>query len=250
MSLDRLRTFGQMRTAAAAAAGASPLLTDLVTYYKLSDRLASHGGSSYDLTENNTPTYISGKLGNCLHCDLTEHSTLARGSIGNLSPGAHDWSLSFWFATLSGTSSSIRTLISVWDDGGNQKEWRVFYRGSDNRVDGLVSYNLSAAAQAGPYTIAGGLNTGEWHHVVLRYTLGTGIEVIVDNDVAGKVTAACTTMTQGTAPFVIGGLWSSGAWAGPSALTDIDAVGFWYRKLTDAEIGQLYNSGSGLEYPF
>lgn len=230
-------------------AAGSPLLTDLVAYYKLSDRLAAHGGSGFDLTENNTPTYVAGHLGNSLHCDLSEHLTLARGSVGNLSPGAHDWSLSFWFATLNGASSSIRGLVMVGDHGANQREWRVYYKASTNLMYTAVSNDLTAENVA-TYTLGGGINTSDWNHIVLRYTLGVGVELIVDNDLAGKGTAACTTMVQGTGPFLVAGLWTSGAWAGTSAMADIDDVAFWHRALTDAEIASLYNSGSGLEYPF
>ena len=104
-----------------------------------------------------------------------------------------------------------------------------------------------------------GLVVGLWYHVVCWYdSVNNQIGIVVNNGV--PTVATYTGNYYGTVearpeiPFFVGYDGSEytteaypnwGHWKG-----QLDEIGFWKRKLTETEIGQLYNEGYGFAYPF
>lgn len=88
------------------------------------------------------------------------------------------------------------------------------------------------------------LADGEWHHIVVTYNSdGHKVRTYLDGQFVTE-DATKTLNTGDTYGFSIG-IGSQGKFVGL-----IDEVGLWSRPLTDNEVNQLYNSGSGLQYPF
>jgi hypothetical protein len=73
------------------------------------------------------------------------------------------------------------------------------------------------------------------------------LSIYVNGNQEVGVTLAVTAFPDNTSPFSIGTWPGIG---GQNFLGEIDEVGIWSRALTSGEISDLYNSGSGLSYPF
>jgi len=226
------------------------LKTGLENYWELDDETATVG---QDFTEVGTVTYDTGKIGDCAECPSGDnHLEIAHADVGNLSGGAHDWTLSFWFASRAGGSSSTRALCGMGKMGVNlSKEYVLYHIANDDDVWIRSFDDGRNADDSSKYNVPGGINTGEWHHVVLRNVHGTGLELIIDGDLAGSVSTTNPETQSASGPFCLGSAYYTDAakypWAGN---VDIDEAAFWYRALTDEEILQLYNDGDAITHPF
>jgi Laminin G domain. len=94
---------------------------------------------------------------------------------------------------------------------------------------------------------AGSVCDGNWHQCILTWD-ATHTNLYLDNGSPITVTPTGSPTPDSTSRTnAIGAQWSGtlGFFTG-----DIDEVGIWSRALTSTEVGQLYNSGAGLAYPF
>lgn len=234
--------------------GASPLLTNLISYWKLDEasgtRNDSHGTNH--LTDNNTVTQAVGKIGNCAQFTAanSEFLSIADNASFDLS-GA--MSASFW--VYRDTVGLDETYVGKWtyDTDGefvfqsgstDMNKMRIFLATSAG--DPGSGCNMEFASFA---TVA-----STWYHLAVVfdgslsgnanrlkvYQNGSALTLSV---VAGAVPA---TLRNGTAPFHLGKFGG--------ALTRyhngrLDEVGLWSRALTSGEVAQLYNSGNGVTYP-
>lgn len=112
-----------------------------------------------------------------------------------------------------------------------------------------LNFGITGANYQGYTCTASSLTftTDTWYHLAARYD-GSADH---NNMKLHRDTSSIRTGSSGANPtdvtpasFIIGrDGGSSGPWRGL-----IDQVAFWKRELTDGEISQLYNSGSGLAY--
>lgn len=241
--------------AAVAAPGPAPyqrpaysLSTSLIAYWRLEEASGTRadalgtgcGGSGCALTDNNTVTQNTGKIGNAAEFTRANSEYLSHADDADLSLSTNtDFTLCAWaYPTLDTAGNYViagQKLGSYWiswNEGASDK-FSVFVKKADNSASvGQVNGSTST------------LNA--WHFVCGWYDSSTSLVYIqVDNG-----TPATQVFTYGTrddsGAFVIGSRSS------PSDYFNgrIDAVGFWKKVLTSTERGYLWNGGAGCEYPF
>lgn len=213
------------------------LTTALISYWKLEEasgtRYDSHG--SNHLTDNNTVLSAAGKIGTAADFEATNSEYLSIADNEDLSFGDEDFTFACW-VKLESTGSDQRVF---WKGDGT--DWAVygletFGTGWKFRVAGVENYTWNAPSTT----------TGTWYFIVCWYdSVANTINTQVNNGTidstshSGGITTDAGSFALGTHP-VYGGYFDG----------LIDEFGVWGRVLTSAERTALYNSGSGLTYPF
>lgn len=217
------------------------IIDNLVSYWKLDetaagDAIDAHG--SHDLTNSNATINQAGKIGRAYDFNGST-SRIYKADHADFDIASGLISINLWVYI--DTESGDRPFICK-DEYGASRGWYFRYRGDDNELqfyawDGADKYILE------PCT----LSTSTW--TMLTFTSdGTYYRFYKDGSLVGAARAKALGNTADTNELEIGrqnlptDSWFDGL---------IDEVGLWMGKaLSDAEITSLYNSGSGLAYPF
>ena len=154
------------------------------------------------------------------------------------------FSVSAWFRSADGSPGSNDTIVSKYNTGDNQREWRVSVDDSA-RIKVFTSDNGTATDSA--YTSFTVTDTN-WHHVVFTYdgsvaTAGLRTTLYVDG-VNHGITIAGGTFTailhEGNKPLTIGSFTSGGSsaenWNG-----SISEVAIYNSALSASQVKTLYN---------
>lgn len=219
-----------------AGAAPSPLLTDLISYWKLDEasgtRVDSVGGN--DLTDNNTVTQGAGKVDSAAVFVAANNEYLSRASNASLQAGDIDWTFALWFK--SAAFPANQSLLGKDIDTGREYSIYLITTGQVTVLYG-ATFAQSLAVTANDWHLAIG-----WHDA----TANT-LNVQVDNAAAVSQATAGAAPPVGAAEFRIGAIAYPGF---PQYLSgSVDEVGFWKRVLTADERTQLYNGGDGVTYP-
>ena len=218
--------------------GETGLLTDIVASYRL-DEISGvrkdSSGNSRDLTDNNTVGSIIGKVDRA--ADFTasnsEYFSLPDASLGGLSPGSSDFTISVWFNF---KSLSQQFLAGVWKtSGAAHREW-LFQLDSSDKVNFFTSANGSSETSVK----TSALSIDTWYHILVTHD-NTGSSRHLYLDGTSVANDSNVTVYQGGGDFQIGNTQDS---------TDfmdgyVDEFNFWARVLTASEIASLYNDGRG-----
>jgi Concanavalin A-like lectin/glucanases superfamily len=213
----------------------SGLNAGLVSFWKLADLTDSIGSNA--LTNNNSATFVAGKIGNCGNFVRASSQYFSVASNASLQVGSTDFSVSAWFNAADFTSNQEiinrldATLNGDYDlyiDSSGILHWRVW---------------LSTGAQFTISTAA--LSTATWYHAVATYTRATKTGALYLSN-AAPLTASAPSNPANTAIELDIGRYGGGTYFNGK----IDAVGFWSRALQAADVSLLYNSGNGIEPPF
>ena len=217
--------------------------TNLVSHWKLDEtsgtREDAHG--SNDLTDNNTVGYGTGKQGNCADFEENDSEYLSRASASMSGATFTDsaWSINMWiypetvtnnglFAKFSGSSGYSGMMC------GFNTNWIQCFA-DPNNSDRDINFN-------GGTTFA----NGEWAMVTITFE-STYCRLYKNGSLAHTVYGLpAGALSSNSIPFVLGATyWTSvqNHWDGL-----IDEVSYWSRKLSDAEVTAIYNSGNGLPY--
>jgi hypothetical protein len=229
----RANSLGVLRQGTVSGGAASPLLTDLVAYWKLDDLTWSDSVGSNNLTNNGSVTIGTPKVG-------AGSAEFDGTNFLNLNPGiavSSDLSISLWCYPDAGYGSGTNAgLIEQFNDWG-----RIFINNTTGVIQARVKQSSGIERAVATSTV---ISTAAWSHIVLVANSTTGVATLyVNNTSVGSQTYDGTLRSVGD-DLVIG-----------QQLSDffdgrIDEAGFWSRVLTVSEISDLYNSGSGLSYPF
>lgn len=209
------------------------LTTDIEVYYKLDTNNSTQPDSvgSNDGTVTGATYTASGKINGAYSFDATTEKIVLDSAItftGAFTisfwgkPNSYD-SIDYGMAMASSSSASYSGLRLVT----SSDKLLLSITGSERRWD--LSSNI--------------VGDGNWHHFVFTRNASNIPSAWIDGVDKG-VLAECT----GTASFDQMARYQNSngySWNGL-----IDEMGLWSRELTDTEIGELYNSGSGLTYPF
>lgn len=223
----------------AAGGGGSAFATNLAGHWKFNEssgNAADSSGNGTTLTNNNTATFTAGKLSNAAtlaSASSQSFSVATNASISTVSDKS--FSLQAWakFTDL----SVIRPIVQLgWDDGYGQF---ILYYNQGNNDWRVQMANGSAQVVEGTTTPG----TGSWFHFVFTYDAASdGLKLYVNNG------------TPATASYAGGNVTNSGSFkvgAGVSQFMagQIDDVALWVnRVLSSTEVGQLNNSGGGLDF--
>ena len=189
-------------------------LTDnLQAFYKLSD-ITDSSGYNRTLTNNGGVSFAPGKIGDAGVFNSGNNFEVTNSILPN-----SDYSLAGWvnFSNF----DSLQYIFSFGYDMG------VLFH------PGVSPAEVIFTTQVGSYVGAGTPSANEWHFIFVSRNANGDCSISIDN---GTVfTGNFGEMYFPT--FQIGYLLNG----------SIDAVGVWNRVLTQQEVTELYNSGTGLE---
>ena len=195
------------------------LIDNIVSYYKLDTNNSTQPDSagSNDGTVSGGAVYTgSGKINGAYDFDGTDGKIDVDASLGTVH------SASIWF------NANATDGIVLGETGS--KYFLYFVGGQIYYFDGTSFDNVAYV-----------LPIGSWHHYVVTRNDQT-LKFYVDGSQQGTT----DTLTSNNAMT----LKTIGTGATFYADGKIDEVGVWDGVLSDAEVTELYNSGSGLQYPF
>jgi hypothetical protein len=207
-------------------------LTDnLQAFYKLSD-LSDSSGNNRTLTNNGNVSFASGKLGNAGVFDGSNYFSNANLNLN----GAEAATCSVWFKGPEQGDQKI--IVSKWNEWGISSQFVMTKTSLDDIRLLLLNQNGSyVEANAGSFIV------DEWNHAIFAYN-GSEVKFFLNGNLQDTQSFSGGLLNS-DAIFAIGtsqeGLGLQ-EWTG-----QIDAVGIWNRALSDAEVAELYNSGTGLE---
>lgn len=224
------------------------LATNVVFYLKLdesSGNAADASGNSRDFTNNNSCTYGTGILNNCLaYQGGTASKNLTRADEAALSPtAAATWSCWYKPSTLSGSVDT--NICSKWHYFVAES-WLLRTNGTE--IEFFVDGNASGI------TSGLGLSTGTWYHIVVVFdgsgSGNSGRLKLYVNGVEKTLTYTNTvpaSLPDVAAPFQIGAWYQSGVVerAGGGA---IDEFGFMNTAWSSDYVTAAYGSGTPPAY--
>lgn len=224
----------------------TPSLYGTTAYWKLDESSGNAVDSSaggYTLTNNNTVAYASAVINNGADFG-TANTNKSLSIINDLTITGGSATLAGWFKMrteiASGQQSFFRQI-----DGGTHTSYQIFYdyNGGTRRLR-FQRTKYSVADQQADYTTT--LGTSNFYHLVLTYD-GATITGYVNGSSVGTVAASGSGSSGDPGDsFVIGDSYGGGL----SASCYADEVGIWSRALTSGEVTSLYNSGTGIQFPF
>lgn len=225
--------------------GGVNLLSGIQGYWKCDENTgtttadATGNGNTGTLSGTNAPTWAA--TGKILH-GLTFTSTLCWVDAGT-GPALSTFSISAWV-----NASSIpnyQTILSRANVGGDSRNYHL----DITQTTGIPRLVFTTAPNT--YQICTGTSpivATSFYHVVGTYD-GTTMRLYVNGSAAGTTSTSTTPETTGSQKLLIGAQWT-GADGSFGQVGVLDELGLWNRALTSAEVTALYNSGSGLQYPF
>lgn len=206
-----------------------------IFHYDLDETSGTRADSlfSHPLTDNNTVLYGAGKISNAADFEDTNSEYLTASSDTLLQTGDINFTAACWVNPESFSGFD-------WVMGKGYWEWAFITNNGTPRF--YVNTNGSAYAE---WTSA--MSTGSWYYFVGYHDTTNnllGISVNGGNFATSSYTSGISTNTDSL------GIGASYA-AGFPFDGLIDECTFWKgRILTQGEVSTLYNSGSGLTYPF
>lgn len=241
------------RVAAAAGGGATPLLTNLLAYWDLSEASGQRNDghtNAYHLADNNTVGNAAGVgAGQTAALFVQANSEWLNLTYANgasvLVPGTGDWTIGLWCRPdAAATTENLIALGYAPDtEGGALLQTNTAALGRFTaRVDDNAGGSRNGLTTGGVGDIR-----GVFVFVVWKLNRTTDLQIVKANDSAqawfssGDDISAVTDIQMHTArSFEVGG---SGFGTG-SCDARIHAVGIWNRLTTDAEDTWLHNSGT------
>jgi len=214
------------------------LSTDLTAYYALSDESDSKGSNT--LTNNGSSAFGAGKYLNAVDFGAVNVSEYLSTTTPNFT--SVDYTMSCW-ANVTTVPPAYAQIIEHADDT------QAIATGIEY-INGTLRWRRDKPGVAGAnYTSTQTLTAGTWYNLVIRFN-GATLIGHVNGTASGT---GLTTSGSGLAAavnegFAIGSdasIVDSGAanWTGL-----VDETAIWSRALTDAEIADLYNGGTGSFY--
>lgn len=240
--------FGRKRRAPAG----SPLLTGLVAYWKLEEA----SGTREDAHTGNIDLALAvGSVGNAAGKHGNAAAFVADGNVLQSSNTAlrptGDFTVAAWVnaMALAGASSWGRGIASFHSGAEPAAgDWYVSVH-----ADGVLRFAYNTTSGSADPTATSITDTAyvtslaTWYHLAFRRSGGT--KSIWVNGVSRGLSASTPSFASnwGLQNFNLAQVWSDPAYCWDGL---IDSVGIWSRALSDAEIGELYATGDGLDYPF
>ena len=202
-------------------------LTDnLQAFYKLSD-LTDSSGNNRTLTNNGNVSFASGKIGNAAVFDGSNWTTSPISGISS------EYTVSGWFR--SETTNSYTMLFNA------KSQENALASFVQLLGDGSVRFG-SGNYDSGELVIAGqNKNDNQWHFFC-AVVGNNNTKLFLDNDAAVALGSQFSNFSFTDIAFAS---YVDGSYDHLNG--QIDALGIWNRALSDAEVAELYNNGTGLE---
>lgn len=219
------------------------LETNQYVYYSFDDANIS-GTTVYDLTSasrdatsSGTTSGVSGIINEDLEWNTANNYV---DTNANFPSGTNGWSISYWFNADTWNNAPMHFM---WDDA------------SSNRI--AYSQQISSGNTLKIVTNPGGTGsqvdvsipspTNQWYHVVITVSSAGELKVYFDGVLNGTDATGISTNSKSTKIRIGHHITLPG---GYNFDGNIDEFGYWQKVLNSTEISELYNSGSGLQYPY
>jgi hypothetical protein len=221
---------------AQSSGAASPLLTDLAAYWKLDETsgIRFDSAGTNNLTDNGGVGSVAGKIGNAATSFGTATYLSNSSTVGQVSGPL---TVALWVNTGSDVTGN-QVIISRATTSVSVVDYILDIFSSSIRY---ILYTSS-----GTYVAGATITTNTTYFVVFWYD-GTNANISLNNGTVTSTASPGTPKQELGAELTLGIRLDSGR---PFNGNWIDEVGIWNRVLTVTERSQLYNSGSGITYPF
>jgi hypothetical protein len=218
---------------------ASTLWTNVYAVWN-ADNTANDSIGTKHGTLMNGCTFTTGKIGQAFRFDgINDYISLPANSLRFTG----DFSVSLWLFIPTAVADN-QTVIGCLRQPSGWRGWNIAIY--DNRI--YFEFATSSTLKSNAFINAS--NIGSWKHVVATFKNGVGGKLYIDTDL--KFTLSETnpiaydsidTPTIGAMTYAPNTTWyvKNG--------TKIDAVTTWTKELTTTEITELYNAGTGKQYP-
>lgn len=245
--------FGGGTTSVAASWGAATLAlrpaqssvaldSNVIAYWKLdesSGNAADATGNGYTLTNTNTVGYATGLINNGADFGNNNTNKYLRGTLVDPDSYNSGFSISFW---VNWNASPSADDIFGWQDSS----WSGVWAGFANATTAAFRFGNGVTSDGGTSTFTvSTLSTGVWYHFVMVHYAGANIYYMDGVPLGGRGNAV--TLSGSGTGFDIGKTYSATV---NYASVKVDEFGIWGRALSQTEVLQLYNGGSGIQYPF
>lgn len=206
------------------------LIDGLVSYYKLDESSgnATDAHGSNTLTDNNTVGTASGKISTARDFERSNDEYLYNSSPSGVN--LQTVSVSAWVNVESFVDYG--GIVSNFPTG-----WYLHTMAGSTRFEWYIQDSVKVQST--------GHSTATWYHLVGVMDGATDTLTLYVNGSSVGTNTFAGTMTYSTPHLQIGNTRFLGTFDGL-----IDEVGIWNVALTGADVTALYNSGSGLAYPF
>lgn len=219
------------------------LSTNLVAGWTLGEASGSRADSvgANTLTDNNTVTQATGKVGDAAQFTSTNNESLSIADNADLSMGDIDFALAGWVYF---DSTGNRGLFGKYNYSSNQREYVVV-----TETSGTLRFRFAVSADgSGNTTVnstAGVPATSTWYFVVAWHdATANKIYISVNDQATPDELAHSTGVLNGTSAFRLGGLIATVD--GYAHNGRMDEVAVWKNYIPSAaERTWLYNSGNG-----
>jgi len=232
--------------------GGSTLLNGILLYWKLDetsgsvvyDSVGSNNGNIY----NNTYPSVNGKINGCFDwTNIAGRIDMDSSFFDNVLKNKTAITWSIWFLYEGSTDYSGNGKIGGW---GTTVDYAGFFADLQNSKAIRLIARTSGTTAQGNVTSSTLFNLGVWNHVVYMADITAGIiRIYLDgNKIAEQtgITFANASFQQGYG-CKIGKRYDNHA---SGFIGKLDELGIWGRVLTEVEILELYNGGSGKSHPF
>jgi len=229
------------------------LIDNILSYWKLDETSGNRSDSvgSNTLTDNNTVGNATGKISNAASftSSSSEYLSIATGSQSpDLSIGGSggDIFISAWVKLATKPANAMQ-MVTKYEFSDGKREYALYWDNADDRFK-LIVFDATTNSNTVTASTFGAPSTGVWYHVMAWVdNVANTVNICVNNGTVDSTSLTVTTH-NGTATFRLGAAGNATPieyWNG-----DIDETGVWNRVLSSSERTFLYNSTSGITYPF
>ena len=215
------------------------LLSDpnLQGYWRMEDNWNDSSANGYNLTANNSPTFVTGKFGKAGNfvSASSQSSSIARASCANIRiSGSQSWGC--WVNPT--TLSSYQAVMGMANTDGSNSATILLSADSGNVVYfTLPGLTTNTQVNSGSAT----LTTGSWQHIVGVYNTATStLKIYINGVEANSVTASGSKTDISSGAFRIGARGDASVFVNSA----VDDVFIFNRALTADEILTIYRDTS------
>lgn len=189
----------------------------------------------------NSPATFRASSASCVHNNCLHATTATENATGVILQGDNSgaYTISFWLKPA--PWANYNAILWNANNGGqpfSDGEFGIIYGGSGTSIE-MRTGNTNGPDNTPP------LNDNAWNHVVFKMTNGNPIQLWV-NGVNAYNSSSQTYTSFINQNLMIFGATGAVGWGNGISNTYIDELAIWNRSLTNNEVLDLYNNGTGL----
>jgi hypothetical protein len=197
-----------------------------------------------NMTSENSVLSTTGIQGNGrTFVSANSERMLANATASSTMFGTTDFTVAFWFSMSSAFVSGLQGLVSN-DFFATERGISIYMTGAAGqyRTPFMNLHYADSTSETLDAFASGNLAISTWHFFCARLSGGTALDVRVNasNATTYTITKAFHASRQ---RLLFGVRYTTSDYLNG----DLDEVAFWNRRLSDAEVSTLYNSGTGID---